>query len=345
MIKTANYTLVLMLTSLLFLTACKPKHANTNRAFYYWKSSFELNNKELDIIKQNNISTLYIKYFDVVWNNNLNAAYPVAKINFKQAVPAFMVMVPVVYITNTVLQKTPANDIEKLANNIYNLIHEYPWAINNKTPEIQIDCDWTLGTKEKYFKLLNTLKNKIGHKVALSATIRLHQIKYASSTGIPPVQKGMLMYYNMGNLHSTKLNSIFNEHDAEKYAPYIKQYPLALDVVLPVFKWVKVFRNHKMQQLIQHVSIEELLGSGIFKAIDKNSFRAIATSHYKGINFVNNDILVIENISAKESIQAAQHLRNYYNSASCTVALFHLKQSNLHEYTRKDFETLYTTFN
>ncbi len=32
----------------------------------------------------------------------------------------------------------------------------------------------------------------------LSSTIRLHQIKYRERTGVPPVERGMLMFYNMG---------------------------------------------------------------------------------------------------------------------------------------------------
>ena len=77
-----NFFLILVCS--FFLKGCKPENAKVNRAFYYWKSNFELNENELTILKKNNISTLYIKYFDVVWNAQLNSAVPVAKILFKQ---------------------------------------------------------------------------------------------------------------------------------------------------------------------------------------------------------------------------------------------------------------------
>jgi|JI9StandDraft_1071089.scaffolds.fasta_scaffold26901_2 hypothetical protein len=330
---------------LLFLIGCKHKDSKVNRAFYFWKTSFELNEKELKIIKENNISTLYIKYFDVVWNKELNSTVPVAKILFKHTVPQQLQVVPVVYITNNVLLKCNADSINNLAISISKLIKNYDPVVKNNIAEIQIDCDWTVSTKAKYFKLLYTIKSQFKKSVTISATIRLHQIKYASNTGIPPVQKGMLMYYNMGNLQSLTGNSIFNEIDAEKYAPYIKQYPLPLDVVLPVFKWVKVFRNKQMIKLLNQTSLFELKQTGIFKSIDNHTIEALSTNHYKGFYYVANDIFVEEYMNPNTSLKAAQHLHQYFNSTNFTLALFHLHQPNLNEFTTQDIEALYTTFN
>lgn len=329
----------------LFLIGCKTKNSKIARAFYYWKSSFELNEKELAIIKENNISTLYIKYFDVVWNAQLNSAVPVAKILFKQVVPQELQIVPVVYITNNVLLKSNIDSVNNLAISISKLIKNYQPIVKNNIAEIQIDCDWTLSTKEKYFALLNGIKNEFEKSMLISVTIRLHQIKYASTTGIPPVQKGMLMYYNMGNLQSSTSNSIFNETDAEKYAPYIKQYPLPLDAVLPVFTWVKVFRNKQMIKLLNQTSLFELKQTGSFKSIDNNTIEALNANQYKDFYYVANDIFVEENMNPNTSLKAAQHLHQYFNSTNFTLALFHLHQPNLNEFTTQDIEALYTTFN
>jgi hypothetical protein len=144
----------------IFLIGCKTKNSNIERAFYFWKTSFDLNEKELAIIKENNISTLYIKYFDVVWNTELNSAVPVAKILFKQAVPQQLQIVPVVYITNNVLLKSNIDSINNLAISISKLIKNYQPIVKNNIAEIQIDCDWTVSTKAKYFALLNTIKSQ-----------------------------------------------------------------------------------------------------------------------------------------------------------------------------------------
>ncbi|MGG2305049.1 hypothetical protein ACE4Z6_26875, partial [Salmonella enterica] len=93
----------------------------------------------------------------------------------------------------------------------------------------QIDCDWTLGTKEKYFSLLKRIKERMA--LPLSCTIRLHQVKYQAKTGVPPVDRGMLMYYNMGHVEgATETNSIYDPANADKYVSYVKDYPLPLDV-------------------------------------------------------------------------------------------------------------------
>ncbi len=88
----------------------------------------------------------------------------------------------------------------------------------------------------------------------------------------------------MGNLQSSTSNSIFNETDAEKYAPYIKQYPLPFDAVLPVFTWVKVFRNKQMIKLLNQTSLFELKQTGSFKSIDNNTIEALNANHGCGFN-------------------------------------------------------------
>ena len=341
----AWFSFLMICTTLALLLACRSNKNKVTRAFYYWKSIFELHQKELQLIEKHNINTLYIKYFDVVWNEELNSAVPVAKISFKQAVPEQLQIIPVVYIANKALIKCHYDSIKNLANSISKLIKNYQPIVNKNIAEIQIDCDWTLSSKEKYFGLLKEIENQFGSKIILSATIRLHQIKYASTTGIPPVQKGMLMYYNMGNLQSKKSNSIFNEADAEKYAPYIKQYPLPLDAVLPVFSWVKVFRKQRMIKLLNQTSLDELEKHGRFKSIDNNTVQALNTNQYNDFYYLTNDIFVEENMHPTSSLKAAKHLHRYFNSTNFTLALFHLQQPNLNEFTSQDIEDIYTTFN
>ena len=78
----------------------------------------------------------------------------------------------------------------------------------------------------------------------LSATIRLHQVKYYKQAGIPPVDRGMLMFYNMGKLNAlTAENSIYNSNDAAGYIETVDDYPLKLDLALPAFSWAVHFRN------------------------------------------------------------------------------------------------------
>ncbi|MCH5599842.1 hypothetical protein [Niabella ginsengisoli] len=130
----------------------------------------------------------------------------------------------------------------------------------DSVPEVQMDCDWTATTKKKYFYFLQEIKRQ---KIApeLSATIRLHQIKYTTSSGIPPVDKGLLMCYNMGTLQNIESkNSIIDPEEFEKYQSYIKMYSLPLDAGLPVFEWYVLFRNNKYAGLFQYMPTSFLEG-------------------------------------------------------------------------------------
>lgn len=328
-----------------FLIACNPIKNKVNRAFYFWKSTFELSPQEKNLLQNHHINMLYVKYFDVMWNAKLNTVIPVAKIKFKQNIPTQIQIIPVVFISNNALVKTNTNQIQKLANDIAQLLKSYQTSVKQNSLEIQLDCDWTLSTKEKYFDLVYHLKQQFNSSTQWSATIRLHQIKYLNNTGVPPVNKGMLMYYNMGNIYSTHDNSIFNEADAAKYAPYIKYYPLPLDAVLPVFSWLKVFRNSKLHELLNQISMEELVATHHFKKINEHTLQAIQIGHYKGYSYLTNDLIFVEKCDPKLSLQAANHLHNYFQHQSFNLALFHLDQNNLLNYATKDIETLFTSFN
>ncbi len=77
--------------------------------------------------------------------------------------------------------------------------------------------------------------------MVLSATIRLHQVKYFETTGVPPVKSGMLMFYNTGDLENpSEENSILNIETAELYLSGLEDYPMQLDIVLPLFSWAVV---------------------------------------------------------------------------------------------------------
>lgn len=125
-----------------------------------------------------------------------------ADISFSSLVPAQTKIVPVVFITNQTLENIDTTATKLLAFKISKRIQGIITTNQLPTPEeIQIDCDWTGGTREKYFLLLTELqKFPLFQNTIWSATIRLHQVKFMENTGIPPVDRGMLMFYNMGNI-------------------------------------------------------------------------------------------------------------------------------------------------
>jgi hypothetical protein len=165
-------------------------------SFYYWKTVFKLSTLEKDILKENEVSKLYIRYFDVDMKEN--SLLPVLPIIFKDNVENFEI-VPVVFIRNEVMLNDDVN-LEDLGTKIRNLINQINKKNKINCKEIQIDCDWTMRSKDNYLKFITLFKKK--YKGILSATIRLHQVKFSEKTSIPNVDKGVLMFYNMGKVSS-----------------------------------------------------------------------------------------------------------------------------------------------
>jgi hypothetical protein len=56
----------------------------------------------------------------------------------------------------------------------------------------------------------------------------------------------------MGNLrHLQTTNSIINERELKKYINTLDDYPLPLDVALPVFDWYLLFEENKYEGLVR----------------------------------------------------------------------------------------------
>jgi hypothetical protein len=124
---------------------------------------------------------------------------------------------------------------------------------------VQLDCDWTISTRVVYFHFLAALRARLPQGVALSATLRLHQYRYPDRTGIPPVDRVMLMFYNMGQLDDPdEPNSILNLAAAQPYLDGAPPYPVPLDVALPVFRWGVLYRDGRMTKLIHDLTADEL---------------------------------------------------------------------------------------
>ena len=175
------------------LSGCIDRHTNTP-AFYVWKSKLSAEDADTAYLNTLGVQKIYARMFDV--DNKGNGAFPTADYSPSSGNPDFQQeVVPVIFITNQTILQCPAADIEKLARNCADRIDTVYRSHFNKLPnEYQFDCDWTVKTKENYFNFLKHIR-KLRKGALVSCTIRLHQIKFKDKTGIPPVDKGTLMYY------------------------------------------------------------------------------------------------------------------------------------------------------
>lgn len=287
-----------------------------------------------------------MKFFDVDWRLEKEKAGPVAVLNCKGEMYPGVMIVPVVFITNRSLERTSLEDCPQLAKNIVALISTTQKV--NDLPdffEIQLDCDWSESTKEKYFNLIHQIKKNFNRDdLIISSTIRLHQVKYFEITGVPPVDKGMLMLYNMGKVSELNAqNSILDIVELEKYLVNFDKYPLPLDVALPVFSWGALFRDGKLVRLINELSFDRIKSDTSFVFLKDNLFRLKHNKFLQGDYLYKNDLIRIESSRIETVMEAAKQIRPLLNNCQ-TVSLYHLNPTLHENYEIQELNAIYRLF-
>lgn len=321
---------------ILFCFGCQP-NTSFKYSTYWWKHNTQLNQQQKKFLTKNRIEKVYLKIFDLKWNE-YNNTVSVPKVQAKFEYESVKVC-PVIYIENGIFLNFDIDTILKLITHNVNL------AVENKiienTNNLQVDCDWTISTKEKYFNLLSLLSNHIEH---LSATIRLHQIKYVKATGVPPVDKGILMIYNLDSPADTNVqNSIFSFEKALLYLRgYLEYYPLQLDVALPAFSWGVHFHHGKIKNLIadfdpSDIDKENMVykGNGYYKAEKAHFYNTHRISKRDEIRF--------EYPYTHEVAKMIHYLNNYLNQDSAEVIFFSLN-SNFLINNKENYEEIISTY-
>lgn len=309
-------------------------------SFYYWKTIFKLSPLEKSTLKKNQVKKLYIRYFDIDWNLKSENAFPQSPIRFEQN-PSDFSIVPVVYIKNKVFLN---QDIEvlDLAQKTNDLIQQ----INNKNQiscqEIQIDCDWTLASRDNYLKFINDFKNISGKK--LSATIRLHQIKYYTKTKIPNVDTGVLMYYNMGKIAPDSLNSIYDKKIANRYLASLKKYPLSINIALPIYSWAIHIRDGKVIGLKNKIDYKRFKRDTNFNLFKQNWFKVKNSNYKNGTFYKNSDLLKLEQITENDLLEMAEDLQEDLAIKPAEIIFYDLDEFNIKNYEKNLFEQVIASF-
>lgn len=332
-----DHFLLIVCQGWLIIALCSCRHTNgAATAFYYWKNTFETDCAQRQLLTAAAGDKLYLRFFDIVWNEQKQQSGPDAITCFRM--PAgHLHITPVVYITNKVFENIRDNAIDSLAWHSDSLIRRITAAQHISHAAIQVDCDWTLTTRDKYFHYLQALKAH-SHK-QLQTTIRLHQVKYKERTGVPPVDKGILMYYNMGELNGEmqQPSSIYNEEDAQKYVASLPRYPLPLDVALPVFSWTVHIRNGRVIRLYNRMTSRQLRGNANFEPYQQG-FRARKSFFFSGVYIKENDIFKPEETSREDLEKAISQLTTYLPPyKQRTIVYYELSAPGVSAYEAKDF--------
>jgi hypothetical protein len=309
-------------------------------SFYYWKTIFRLSPKEKETLTQNEVKRLYIRYFDIDLNPKTQMPFPRSPIRFEDTILNFEI-VPVVYIKNRVMldRNFDLMDLVKKTNHFIQQIN----SKNNITVrEIQIDCDWTLESKDNYLRFIEAFK-KVSNK-KLSATIRLHQIKYFKKTKIPNVDRGVLMYYNMGKIAPDSLNSIYDRNIANRYLSSLKNYPLPIDIALPIYSWGIHIRDGKIIGLRNKLDANNLKNNSSFVPTNGNWFKIQNSSYTIGQYYKESDLLKMETISGNDLLEMANDLDENTFQNPKEIIFYDLDEFNIKKYDTAIFKKVIDCF-
>lgn len=343
-----SYFAINLCFCLLFFGACQEKKVmEIHKSFYYWKTTF--NWQEIDnnlVTKTLKINKLYVHLFDVDWQNG--KAQPSGTLSFRDSLPQNLAIIPTVFITqNVVLQLSANKDVhevdslaKKIVIKVFNMLQRQQI---NTINELQIDCDWTLKSQQIYFKLLQSIKKFAQLQqpnMIISCTIRLYPMKYYKKMGIPPVDKGLLMCYNLSNpTVLSNENAILSYKNAKSYLSSLPDYPLPLDIGLPIFAWAVQFRNGKFLRLLHEIRYQDLLNSNNvsnFKSLDKNIYQAIQMTTLNNYEIRAGDVLKIDEIQTQELQQTAnliyENLSYDTKYQQMNLVLFHYDKEIIENY-------------
>ncbi|OOG71145.1 hypothetical protein [Flavobacterium sp. A45] len=324
---------------LCLLFSCQQQEQPTI-SFYYWKTIFRLSPKEKNTLTTNEVKRLYIRYFDIDLSSKTQKPFPRTPIRFEDITSGFEI-IPVVYIKNKVMLDKKL-DVMDLAQKTNSFIQQINTKNNITIQEIQIDCDWTLESKDNYLRFIETFK-KVSNK-KLSATIRLHQIKYYKKTKIPNVDRGVLMYYNMGKIATDSLNSIYDSSIANRYLSSLKSYPLPIDIALPIYSWGIHIREGKIIGLRNKIDIHNLKNSSSFVLTKNNQFAVSNSTFNNGIFYKKNDQIKIETISENDLLEMAGNLEENITQNPKEIIFYDLDEFNLKNYEKGLFKKIIDCF-
>lgn len=330
--------LLIVLTSV--LSCCKQKNTHNTlphdeNAVYYWRTWFNTNDFEKRFLENNEIQTMYIRFFDVetnpVWGAQ-DKCRPVGTIVFppNESFRKYRI-VPVIFITPEAI-KEYASFTDHIAHRIHAMCVKN--AIN--IDEVQFDCDWTASTRNNYFQFLvavrRTLKYYFGNDIAISSTIRLHQLAQTP----PEVDYGVLMCYNTGNFKKFETrNSILDINDMKPYTKYLDNYPLPLKLALPCYSWCVEFKADKsFARLNRLQDPSDGFDTASMKSLGGGLYEITADVHKDAVKYVRH-----EEVSAETIIETKSLIEKIYGKMP--VVLYHLDSVQLVKYGEDEIKAFF----
>lgn len=382
MIKTKHLYLVIMGMIFLF-TQCKKDISESieseivksrvdivkgKRAIYYWKTLMQFDEADKQMADNLNLATMYIRYFDISWSYT-RGGIPVGVLNvdkydFDEASATFGTrnIIPTVFITNEVFKNIKEGElkllayktslkIEQISAELENLYYETnkgkagdnnkQYAFDDLIVEVQIDCDWTASTKDKYFMFLEILDKEM--EEPLSCTVRLHQYRDRKLMGIPPLDRGLLMCYNVADVqrYDTK-NAIIDANIVQQYV-IDDPYPIRLDVGLPMFSWAAWYRGQEFKGLVSGWNNKDAANKNLYKKSIDNQYIVSKDAELGNYYLREGDVLRWDNSNKAEIEKTIAILNDKIDLSASRIAFFDWETEKIKQH-ENELETYYSSF-
>lgn len=348
-----NRVILLMSAVLVMAVSCTGNRqmvgidTSAHRSVYYWKTTFEIGEKEQAFLDKHNIDRIYLRMFDVDTKGEYSAdtvrVVPVATAQFKSAKPDSVEIVPTVFITLNALRRYEGKE-DILAGLITKRVLNM-CSYNDLGPitEVQFDCDWSESTRGMFERLCEAAKVTLHEKgILLSGTIRLHQLEQAEY----PFDKGVLMLYNTGAIKDPETsNSIIAYDDVKKYLGVQKRVDRFLrarenncpvvDFAYPTFHWNVIFDGDGRFD-------------GILGEIDADSYPLtkkgdgyIANEMFRvGSAFVWSGSTIRPEFSDIKEVKKVKELVQSTIGTTGSNVIYHLDINNLSKYSDNEIEDI-----
>lgn len=295
--------------------SCSDSPSNDDRwtrSMFYWKTVFTVDSAEREVMNTLNISHVYVRYLDVD-GYGLEDAVPRQPLSLHGPLRVDgLEIVPTVFLTPSVFRSASPADttkLEQLALRLRNFMYEVDSAVfvyQGLTPRPQVrrvlvDYDWTPSTSKTYFAFLRILAN-VMDSTEVECTVRLWQYRHTSQAGIPPVQRAVLMCYNMDDYadpwteNAVATPNLLRSYVKESSA---QAYPLDLDLALPLYRQSVLFTEDRY-------SSPNILQTNL--PIGRHTFQhdtVIGSTHLP-----NRSVIRVDGATAEVLVDMHQHLRN-----------------------------------
>ena len=345
----------LSLFALVALTACtrqSAKNVEAARAMYFWRTDFRLSEEETAFLRTHDISKIYLRYFDVTVTE-AGQVMPNATVSFTTDTLKGIEIIPTVFIVENCLQHNMDSIAQKLVARILQMNQTHH---RGDVKEIQIDCDYTHRSRERFYAFLNEMRNELQPKgIRLSTTIRLHQL----SMPPPPVDYGALMIYNTGNVANPNgRNPILSIEDVAPFLKKLANYPLPLCAAYPIFDWVALYGNESQQLTpnTQHQTLRHLLyghsleDTTLYKPLEDGKYLVVASRTLPttlgrdaaGIHLHVGDTIRHWQCDISDILKVKNAVEKYRNGINNRIILYHLDKQSLNHYKHEDYEKIFS---